>query len=63
MARDFNVYHLFIFSPILKTSGLFIGWVEWGFYAMSASKAIFRARTYNGLFILFILFIFYILLV
>ena len=25
-----------------------LGWlVEWGFYAMSASKAIFRARTYN----------------
>ena len=24
------------------------GWlVEWGFYALSASKAIFRARTYN----------------
>ena len=22
-------------------------WVEWGFYALSASKAIFRARTYN----------------
>ena len=25
-----------------------VGWlVEWGFYALSASKAIFRARTYN----------------
>ena len=24
-----------------------LGWVEWGFYALSASKAIFRARTYK----------------
>ena len=24
-----------------------LSWVEWGFYALSASKAIFRARTYN----------------
>ena len=27
--------------------GAGLGWVEWGFYALSASKAIFRARTYN----------------
>ena len=27
---------------------VFVDWlVEWGFYALSASKAIFRARTYN----------------
>ena len=28
--------------------GAVVGWlVKWGFYALSASKAIFRARTYN----------------
>ena len=33
---------MIFFSPKLELS-----WVEWGFYALSASKAIFRARTYN----------------
>ena len=38
--------------PELKPAGKLpewkVGWlVEWGFYALSASKAIFRARTYN----------------
>ena len=28
-------------------TSIYSGWVEWGFYALSASKAIFRARTYN----------------
>ena len=31
-----------------KMASLLIDWlVEWGFYALSASKAIFRARTYS----------------
>ena len=35
------------FRMALALPMLPVGWVEWGFYALSASKAIFRARTYN----------------
>ena len=37
-----------LFDQETFTRELLVGWlVEWGFYALSASKAIFRARTYN----------------
>ena len=49
-----SLYHCVSHSILYgDSSGLWtcipnLGWlVEWGFYALSASKAIFRARTYN----------------
>ena len=37
----------FFFFFFFWGGGGFLVWFEWGFYALSASKAIFRARTYN----------------
>ena len=34
-------------STTVATVGVTVGGFEWGFYAQLASKAIFRARTYN----------------
>ena len=48
-----SLIHLFLVAKKLCEVFPFPGlekiksWVEWGFYALSASKAIFRARTYN----------------
>ena len=37
-----------ILGVVVVVVEVVVGWlVEWGFYALSASKAIFRARTYN----------------
>ena len=46
MATNVIIVYFVVATNVMMV--YFVGWlVEWGFYALSASKAIFRARTYN----------------